>query len=33
MTTETFVTELNQQMSAFGFVSFSGETKVNNKLD
>lgn len=33
MTTETFVTELNQQISAFGFVSFSGETKVNDKLD
>ena len=33
MTTETFATELNQQISVFGFVSFSGETKVNNKLD
>ena len=33
VTTETFVTELNQQISAFSFVSFSCETKVNSKLD
>ena len=29
----TFVTELNQKLSTFGLVSFSGEAKNNNKLD
>ena len=33
MITETFVTELNQELSTFGLVSFSGEAKNNNKLD
>ena len=33
MITETFVTELNQELSMFGLVSFSGEAKNNNKLD
>ena len=31
--TEIFVTELNQKLSTFGLVSFSGEAKNNNKLD
>ena len=33
MITGTFVTELNQKLSTFGLVSFSGEAKNNNKLD
>ena len=33
MITETFVTELNQKLSTFGLVSFSGEAKMNKKLD
>ena len=33
MITGTFVTELNQKLSTFGLVSFSGEAKMNKKLD
>ena len=33
MITGTFVTELNQKLSTFGLVSFSGEAKNNRKLD
>ena len=33
MITETFITELNQELSTFGLVSFSVEAKNNNKLD
>ena len=33
MITETFVTELNQKFLTYGLISFSGETKTNNKLD
>ena len=33
MITETFVvTELNENISAYGLISFSGETKMDNKL-
>ena len=32
MITETFITELNQKLSTFGLVSFSGETKNSIKL-
>ena len=32
MITETFVTELNKNFSKNGFISFSGETKTDNKL-
>ena len=31
--TEIFVTELNQKLSTFGLVSFSGDAKDSNKLD
>ena len=30
--TEIFVTELNQKLSTFGLVSFSGEVKNDRKL-
>ena len=33
MITGTFITELNQKLSMFGLVSFSGEAKMNKKLD
>ena len=33
MITGTFITELNQKLSTFGLVSFSGEAKMNKKLD
>ena len=33
MITEISLTELNQKLSAFGLVSFSGEAKNNDKLD
>ena len=33
MISETFVTGLNQKLSTFSLVSFSGEAKNNNKLD
>ena len=33
MITETVVTKLNQKLSTFGLVSFSGKAKDNNKLD
>ena len=32
MITETFVTELNERFSTYGFILFSGETKMENKL-
>ena len=32
MITETFVTELNKNFSAYRLISFSGETKADNKL-
>ena len=32
MITETFVTQLNQSFSTYGLISFSGETKTDNKL-
>ena len=33
MITETFVvTKLNESISAYGLISFSGETKMDNKL-
>ena len=32
MITETFVTELNESFSTYGLISFSGETKTDNKL-
>ena len=32
MITETFVTELNQNVSTYSLVSFSGETKTENRL-
>ena len=32
MIIETFVTELNESFSKYGLISFSGETKTNNKL-
>ena len=32
MITETFVTELYKSFSTFGLISFSGETKTDNKL-
>ena len=28
-----FVTQLNKEFSIYGLISFSGETKKNNKLD
>ena len=30
--TKTFVTELNENFSTYGLISFSGETKTDNKL-
>ena len=33
MITGTFITELNQKLSTFDLVSFSGEAKMNKKLD
>ena len=32
MITEPFVTELNENISTYGLISFSGETKTDNKL-
>ena len=32
MITEKLVTELNQSISMYGLISFSGETKTDNKL-
>ena len=32
MITKTFATDLNQSFSTYGFISFSGETKTDNKL-
>ena len=32
MITETFVTELNKNVLMYGLISFSGETKTDNKL-
>ena len=32
MVTDTFVTELNESFSTYGLISFSGETKIDNKL-
>ena len=32
MITETFMTELNENISTYGLISFSGETKTDNKL-
>ena len=32
MITEKLVTELNQSISIYGLISFSGETKTDNKL-
>ena len=32
MITETFVTELNKTFSTYGLISFSGETKTDNKI-
>ena len=32
MITETFVTELNENFPTYSFISFSGETKTDNKL-
>ena len=32
MITETFVTELNQSFSTSSLISFSGQTKTDNKL-
>ena len=32
MITKTFVTKLNQSFSTYGLISFSGETKTDNKL-
>ena len=33
MIKETFVTELNQKFSIYGFITFSGENKDNKKLN
>ena len=32
MITETFLTELNENISTYDLISFSGETKTDNKL-
>ena len=32
MVTDTFVTKLNESFSTYGLISFSGETKIDNKL-
>ena len=32
MITETFVTELNENFPTYSLISFSGETKTDNKL-
>ena len=32
MITETFVTEWNKNVLMYGLISFSGETKTDNKL-
>ena len=32
MITETFVTKLNENISTYGLISFSGKTKTDNKL-
>ena len=32
MITKTFVNELNKNFSTYGLISFSGETKRDNKL-
>ena len=32
MIAETFVTEINKNISTYGLISFSAETKTNNKL-
>ena len=32
MITEKFVTELNKTFSTYGLISFSGETKTDNKI-
>ena len=33
MITETFVTELNESISTYNLISFSGKTKTGNKLE